>query len=104
MSTASKHPEWGAYSGPGGSWEGSAGHPSQYYDTARSLYMAPCECGGDGKLTPDGNQWEVRCACGKNAPAGGSPAIATKNWNAQYLTRETDARRSATVKGAAECE
>lgn len=85
MSTEHKHPEWGAYAGPGGSWEGSAGHPSEFYDTARSLFLADCprlDCDGTAKLIPDGNQWEVACgACGATGAQGGSPAIAAKNWN-----------------------
>lgn len=58
---------------------------SEYHDQARSLYKALCKCGGEPKLTPDGNRWEIRCACGKAAPAGDSPAIAARNWNAQHL-------------------
>lgn len=62
--------------------------PSEFYDTARSLYMVPCVCDGTPKLMPDGNRWEILCGCGRYGPSGDSPAIAAKNWNAGYRKRE----------------
>lgn len=57
----------------------------EYYDTARSLYLTNCACGKVPKLTPDGNQFEIRCACGEVGSQGRTPAYAARNWNAKRL-------------------